>query len=130
MRPQRFVRSWSASSGAKRDSQSRMVSCVTALSPLEQQLRDVSEAELVPQPPEHGQEDDVPSGTGRSLNPVPVRFVEEAPAGATGECPIAERSATPAAAGLVGVAARGTSRAILSTSLVSPNGSSAQLSEF
>ena len=51
--PRRLVRSRSPSSGANRASQPRMVSWVTLVAALEQQLGDISEAELVAQAPQH-----------------------------------------------------------------------------
>ena len=66
---------------------------------------DLAKAELVPQSPEHGHEDDV-RGVLEIVESRAGPLVEETPAGAAGECTIAERSATPAAAGLVGVTAR------------------------
>ena len=57
--PRRLNRSWSESNGAKRTSQLGMVSVGDFVAAYAHQLRDVPEAEPVPQPPEHGQENDV-----------------------------------------------------------------------
>ncbi len=61
---------------------------------LEQHLGDVAEAELVAEPPEHREQHDV----GRMLELVERRagaLVEDAPAGAASERPVAERRASP-----------------------------------